>query len=43
MTWNCRHLANAILRPQVEERCRLLGYRPVIICTPDELVQSVEE
>ena len=38
LTWNCRHLANATLRPQIEERCRASGYGPVVICTPDELL-----
>jgi predicted nucleic acid-binding protein len=38
LTWNCRHLANATLRPQIEDHCRARGYGPVVICTPDELM-----
>ena len=37
LTWNCAHLANAILRPKIEALCRESGYEPPIICTPQEL------
>jgi len=37
LTWNCKHIANAILRPKVEAVSRELGYEPPIICTPQEL------
>jgi len=38
LTWNCRHLANATLRAEIENVCRSMGYQPVIICTPEELM-----
>ena len=38
LTWNCRHLANALLRDRIEEVCELAGLRPPAICTPDELL-----
>lgn len=38
LTWNCRHIANPVLRPQVEEVCRSAGYEPPAICTPGELL-----
>jgi hypothetical protein len=38
LTWNCRHIANAVLRPKIEQVCRSLGYRPTILCTPEELL-----
>jgi hypothetical protein len=38
LTWNCRHIANAALRPKIEQVCRALGYRPTILCTPEELL-----
>jgi len=38
LTWNCRHLANAVLRPRIEDVCRLNGFEPPIICTPLELM-----
>ncbi len=37
LTWNCRHLANATLRPKIELVCREQGFEPPIICTPQEL------
>lgn len=40
VTWNCRHLANAALRAKIEEACRATGYDPVIICTPEELLED---
>lgn len=38
LTWNCNHLANAVLRKQVERLCRAAGYEPPTICTPQELL-----
>ena len=38
-TWNCRHLANATMREQIEMMCRAAGYRPPFICTPEELLE----
>ena len=40
VTWNCRHLANALLRTKIEEACRAAGYEPVVICTPEELLED---
>ncbi len=40
LTWNCTHLANAAIRPQLELLCWKAGYRPATICTPLELVQE---
>jgi hypothetical protein len=39
LTWNCRHIANAAMRNQIEQVCRTRGYEPVIICTPEELLE----
>ena len=38
VTWNCRHIANPVLRPRVEAVCRAMGYDPPTICTPGELL-----
>lgn len=38
LTWNCRHIANAQLRPRIERVCRQQGYRVPGLCTPDELM-----
>ena len=37
LTWNCKHIANAVKRPLIETICETSGYRPPIICTPEEL------
>jgi len=40
LTWNCKHIANAALRPKIESVCRAAGYEPPIICTPLELMED---
>jgi predicted nucleic acid-binding protein len=40
LTWNCKHIANALTRPKIEATCRALGYEPPIICTPQELLET---
>jgi len=40
LTWNCTHIANAIMRPRIEQACRDLGFEPPIICTPQELMEG---
>jgi hypothetical protein len=40
LTWNCRHLANAAMRPVIEDVCRAKGFRTPIICTPEELLEA---
>jgi hypothetical protein len=42
LTWNCSHIANAALRPRIEEVCRTMGCEPPVICTPLELLQRGE-
>jgi predicted nucleic acid-binding protein len=39
LTWNYKHLANAVIRSKIEATCRELGYEAVIICTPEELME----
>lgn len=39
LTWNCRHLANAVMRPVIESVCKAQGYTAPIICTPEELLE----
>ena len=38
LTWNCRHLANAAMRPTIESVCQAKGFKAPIICTPEELL-----
>ena len=37
VTWNCAHIANAVMRGKIETACRNAGFRPPAICTPLEL------
>jgi hypothetical protein len=39
LTWNCRHLANATMRPMIEAVCASKGLKAPIICTPEELLE----
>ncbi len=38
LTWNFKHIANALLRGRIEQVCREAGFDPPIICTPEELM-----
>jgi hypothetical protein len=40
LTWNCRHLANATMRPVIESVCAGKGVKAPIICTPEELLEA---
>jgi hypothetical protein len=40
LTWNCRHLANATMRPVIEKVCADNGLKAPIICTPEELLEA---
>ena len=41
LTWNCRHMANATMRPVIEAVCASKGYKAPIICTPEELRREI--
>jgi predicted nucleic acid-binding protein len=38
LSWNCKHIANATIRRAIEKRCRMSGYEPPVICTPQEMI-----
>jgi len=38
LTWNCTHIANAVILPDVYAACRDAGYEPPLVCTPLELL-----
>ena len=40
LTWNCKHLANAIRRHKIEIIVENKGYQCPIICTPAELMEE---
>lgn len=41
LTWNCRHMANATMRPVIESVCARNGFKAPIICTPEELLEAI--
>lgn len=36
LTWNCKHIANLTMRTAIERTCRISGYEPPVIGTPEE-------
>ena len=42
LTWNFRHIANAAVRSRIEQACRKAGYKPPVICTPNELIEEYD-
>lgn len=38
VSWNCRHIANVLLRGKIEGACRAVGFEPPAICTPEEML-----
>lgn len=40
LTWNCKHIANALLRRRMENICRKMGVEMPVICTPEELLED---
>jgi PIN domain-containing protein len=39
LTWNCKHIANAVYQPRIGSICRGLGYEPPVLCTPEALLE----
>lgn len=40
LTWNCKHIANAAHRTDIEALVEDAGFNCPIICTPEELMES---
>ncbi|OQY41688.1 MAG: DNA-binding protein [Anaerolineaceae bacterium 4572_78] len=38
LTWNFKHIANAVMRHKIEYICRENGYEPPVLCSPQELL-----
>ena len=38
LTWNCRHIDNALIKPLIRNLVVLNGYQYSEICTPQELM-----
>jgi predicted nucleic acid-binding protein len=41
VTWNCKHLANAIIRNGIEGLVESFGYACPVVCTPEELMEDL--
>lgn len=42
LTWNCKHIANAKIFPKIFEIIKTEGYKPPVICTPEELLGDTD-
>jgi hypothetical protein len=40
ISWNCKHIANAVTLPKVYAVCERAGYEPPFVCTPPELTED---
>ena len=40
LTWNCKHLANMVLRDALEEVVEDAGFAAPVICTPEQLMEE---
>lgn len=40
LSWNCTHIANAIVFRRVSALCREMGFDPPVVCTPEELMEG---
>ena len=40
LTWNCAHIANPFMQPQITAACMEFGVIPPIICTPLQLIEA---
>jgi hypothetical protein len=43
LTWNCTHLANAVLQKELVEYCGYHQLHIPIVCTPETLVSRYEQ
>lgn len=40
MSWNCAHIANAMISKSVQKVCQQSGFVCPVICTPEELMEG---
>lgn len=40
LTWNCRHIANAMTLRRILAICQEMGLEPPIVCTPEEAMEG---
>ena len=42
-TWNFKHILNPHVQNKIADVCRNEGYRPPVICTPQQLLESGDD
>lgn len=40
LTWNFKHIANAVMQTKIEQVCRNFGHTMPVICTPQALSED---
>ena len=40
LTWNCRRITSALVRPRIDAICRARGIASPQLCTPEELMEA---
>jgi hypothetical protein len=43
LSWNCRHIANAIIQAKLRKLADAAGFTLPVICTPEELLENENE
>ncbi len=43
LTWNFKHIANALLQPVLYKIVQSYGYQPSILCTPEQLLTGYRD
>jgi hypothetical protein len=43
LTWNCRHIANAMIQARLRSLADAAGFMLPVICTPEELLENENE
>jgi hypothetical protein len=40
LSWNCRHIANAVIQTRLRRLAKVAGFTLPVICTPEELMEN---
>lgn len=43
LSWNLKHIVNAVMLPKIYQICRSAGYEPPFVCTPSELTEGQQQ
>lgn len=43
LTWNCRHIANAVIQSRLRKIVETRGWQLPVLCTPEELLENANE